>query len=165
MTEAKKVVRIKSTQRATVGLTVPHLNLRRTWARKGAIQQIPFELLEQAIYEPGVEYLFKTGVLFIDDLQTRVALGLEEAEVTEETAVLFELTDEVAEELLMKTPLKEMREKVEAMSRIQATELANVAIEKNLTDYQRCRILQEKTGKDVLSIVIRNNEERAVGQE
>lgn len=155
-----EIVRIKSAQRATVVLTVPHLNLRRTWTRKGSVQQVPYNLLEQAIYERGVEYLFKSGILFIEDLETRIKLGLEDAEATEETAVLFELTDEAAEELLFKTPLKEMREKVDTMSLGQVQELTNVAIEKGLTDYQRCKILQEKTGKDVLNIVIRNNQER-----
>lgn len=155
-----EIVRIKSTQRATVVLTVPHLNLRRTWSRKGAIQQIPYELLEQAIYEKGVEYLFRTGILFIDDLNIRIRLGLELAEATEETASMIELTDEVAEEILFKTPLKEMRDQVEKMSKVHVEELANIAIEKGLTDYQRCKLLQDKTGKNILNIVIRENEEK-----
>ena len=157
--EKNKMIKIKSLQRATVGLTVPYLNLRRTWERKGAVKQIPFELLSQAIFEPGVEYLFKSGVLFIDDLDARVALGLEEEGVTEETAKLFELTDEVAEQLLMKDSLPKFKEELEKFSRLQLLELSDIAIEKGLTDYEKTRVLKSKTGKDVLGIVIRNNQE------
>ena len=152
-------IKVKSLAKATVGMTVPHLNLRRTWARKGAVQLVPFELLEQAIFEPGVEYLFKTGILFIEDLQIRIRLGLEEEEATPETAKMIELTDEKIKELLTQTALKDFRETIDGLSLAQIEELANGAIELRITDYQRCQILKDKTGKDVLKIVLRENEE------
>lgn len=154
-------VKIKSLAKATVGLTVPELNLRRTWARKGAVQLIPMELLEQAIFSPGVEYMFKTGLLFIDDLETRIKLGLEEEEATPKTAQLIALTDEKIKELFEKTGWKDFKETLEKLSLPQLEELADGAITLKVTDYQRCKLLQEKTGKDVLKIVMRNNEEEA----
>jgi hypothetical protein len=81
--ETTNMITIKSTVKAQVSISVPSLNLRRFWPKAGAIQRIPFDLLEQAIYEPGVEYLFKTGILYIDDMETKIKLGLEEPEVKE----------------------------------------------------------------------------------
>lgn len=147
-------------ERGIVGITVPHLNLRRTFPRKGAIQNIPFELLEQAIYEPGVEYLFRSGILTISDLDVRIRLGLEEPDATEETAKMIELTDEYAEELLFKTPLKEFREKLTKLSYEQAMSLADIAIKKELMDYQRAKLLKDITEKDIMTIVMREQEER-----
>ena len=65
----ENMVSIKSTVKALVSINVPTLNLRRSWPKKGAVQKIPFDVLEQAYFEPGVEYLFKTGVLYIEDME------------------------------------------------------------------------------------------------
>ena len=75
----RKDITIKSTVKAIVVMNVPSLNLRRTWQKKGAIQKIPMELLEQAIYDPGVEYLFRSGTLYIEDMEAKIVLGLEES--------------------------------------------------------------------------------------
>jgi hypothetical protein len=161
---AVKNIRIKSMVKSTVVLTVPHLNLRRTWAKKGAIQMISLENLEQAIFEPGVEFLFKSGLLFIDDLDTRVTLGLEQPGVTPDTVEIIELTDEYAKTLLQNTTLSEFQEKIKKLSISQVQELTSIAIELSITDYHRCEILKSATGKDVLKIVLRNKEEEAADQ-
>lgn len=151
----RKDITIKSTVKAIVVMNVPSLNLRRTWQKKGAIQKIPMELLEQAIYDPGVEYLFRSGTLYIEDMEAKIALGLEEPG-TEVPTKIIALTTEEAEKLLKNTALKDFREKVASLSQDQANELVNVAIDLKITDYQRAQILKEKTGIDVFKFVIEN---------
>lgn len=156
----ENMVNIKSTVKALVSINVPTLNLRRSWPKKGAVQKIPFDVLEQAYFEPGVEYLFKTGVLYIDDMAVKQALGLEAPDVEEPTAII-DLTEEFMKKLLTGTALKDFREEVEKLSHEQIKELVNYAVEIGVTDYHRCKILQDKTGFDVMRAAVARKEEEA----
>lgn len=159
--ETSNMITIKSTVKAQVSVNVPSLNLRRFWPKKGAIQRIPFDILEQAIYEPGVEQMFKSGILYIDDMETKIKLGLEEPEATEPQNIIV-LSDADKEKLLTGTALKDFREKVEKLPFEQVRELAYFAIEKKITDFQRCEIIKKACGVDVLkgSMVQIENERR-----
>lgn len=154
----ENMVNIKSTVKALVSINVPTLNLRRSWPKKGAVQKIPFDVLEQAYFEPGVEYLFKTGVLYIDDMAVKQALGLEAPDAEEPTAII-DLTEEFMKKLLTGTALKDFREEVEKLSHEQIKELVNYAVEIGVTDYHRCKILQDKTGFDVMKAAVARKEE------
>lgn len=156
----ENMVNIKSTVKALVSINVPTLNLRRSWPKKGAIQKIPFDVLEQAYFEPGVEYLFKTGVLYIEDMEVKRALGLEDPEAEAPTAII-DLTDDYMKKLLTATPLKDFREEVEKLSHEQVKELVQFAVDLGVTDYHRCKLLQEKTGFDVMKAAIARKEEEA----
>jgi hypothetical protein len=156
----ENMVNIKSTVKALVSINVPTLNLRRSWPKKGAVQKIPFDVLEQAYFEPGVEYLFKTGVLYIEDMAVKQALGLEAPDAEEPTAII-DLTEEFMKKLLTGTALKDFREEVEKLSHEQIKELVNYAVEIGVTDYHRCKILQDKTGFDVMKAVVARKEEEA----
>ena len=156
----ENMVNIKSTVKALVSINVPTLNLRRSWPKKGAIQKIPFDVLEQAYFEPGVEYLFKTGVLYIEDMEVKRALGLEDPEAEAPTAII-DLTDDYMKKLLTATPLKDFREEIEKLSHEQIKELVQFAVNLGVTDYHRCKLLQEKTGFDVMKAAIAHKEEEA----
>ena len=156
----ENMVNIKSTVKALVSINVPTLNLRRSWPKKGAIQKIPFDVLEQAYFEPGVEYLFKTGVLYIEDMEVKRALGLEDPKAEAPTAII-DLTEDYMKKLLTATPLKDFREEVEKLSHEQIKELVQFAVEIGVTDYHRCKLLQEKTGFDVMKAAIARKEEEA----
>ena len=154
-----KQVVITSTVKAVVSINVPTLNLRRAWPRKGSVQKIPMDILEQAYYEPGVEYLFKTGVLYIDDMEAKKALGLEAPDAVEPTIV--KLDEDYAKKLMTATALKDLRIEVEKLSHDQLIELANMSVEMGITDYHRCKLLQDKTGIDVMRASIAHQEDKA----
>lgn len=152
-----KAVIIKSGANAKVVLNVPYLNLRRRWPQKGAIQKIPFELLEQAIYEPGVEYLFKTGILYIEDDKTNIALGLKDEDGESNLIIL---DNKLTEELLKKSNFNKFKETVEKLSYDQIVELAHSAVDFEITDYEKNQLLQEKTGLNVYRSVMERKEEK-----
>lgn len=154
-----RMIDVKSTVKAMVSINVPSLNLRRSWAKKGALQKIDADILQQAYFEPGVEYLFRTGILYIDDMDIKIALGLEAPDATAPTNII-ELTDEYAKKLLTGTAFKDLKEILETLSHDQLIELANTAIELEVTDYQRCKLLMEKTGIDVLRASIARKEDK-----
>ena len=160
----ENMVNIRSTVKAMVSVNVPTLNLRRSWPKKGSIQKIPFDVLEQAYFEPGVEYLFKTGVLYIEDLEVKKALGLEQPEA-ETAEAIVDLTDAYMSKLLTGTALKDFREEVEKLSHEQVKELTDYAVEIGITDFHRCKILQEKTGFDVMRASVARKEEAETAAE
>ena len=79
--ENKKVM-IENCVNHEVGIVLPELGIRRTWERKGAKKSIDLSLLREAMYEPGVEYMFTSGMLYIDDLEVKKELGLEPEDAT-----------------------------------------------------------------------------------
>lgn len=162
MNTATNMVTVKSTVKAQVSLNVPSLNLRRSWPKKGAIQKIPFDALEQAIYEPGVEYLFKSGTLYIEEMEIKIALGLEDPESTAPENIIV-LNDAEMKKLLTGTALKDFRETVEKLSHEQLKELIRYAIEIRVTDFQRCSILSKAYGGnvDVLKAVMQATADQA----
>ena len=74
---------------------------------------------------------------------------------------IIDLTEDYMKKLLTATPLKDFREEVEKLSHEQIKELVQFAVEIGVTDYHRCKLLQEKTGFDVMKASIAHKEEEA----
>lgn len=143
-------VEIVNTIKAHVGFVVPNSNIRKTFRGKGARTKMPFEDLEQAFYEPGVSYLFETGILYIGDMEVKKALGLENegADVPERVIVL---EDEEMDELLTEGSFKDFLDTLSKLSPEQAKSLAERAVEIEITNMTKAQDLKEATGIDVLT--------------
>lgn len=147
------LVEVVSNVNASVTLYAPNQSFKRQWMRKGAVQKIDRTILESIYFEPGVEALFTSGTLYIKDTDLKIALGLEFSK-EEEKHIL--LSEEFLTNLLTKMSLKEYRETIEGLTRDQVMEVAYKAIELNITDYQRTKILTDICGMEVLKIVTDN---------
>jgi len=114
-----KQVELISTIDAYVGIDVPDLHLKRLWERKGAKKSIPLEVLREAIYDPSVDYLLRQGILYIEDLDTKIELGLEEETAREPGAQLKiqVLKDEEINRLLTVVPIYDFKEKIESLTK------------------------------------------------
>ena len=64
-------IKIKSMTNGRIGIKIPELRLNRTWEKKGSVTDIDFDTLSQAMYYPGVDYMFKEGILYIDDMEAK----------------------------------------------------------------------------------------------
>ena len=60
----------------------------RVWNKKGQTLPVSKDLLREAIYKPGVENMFKTGVLYIEDMDFKIELGLEEEGAKQPTQII-----------------------------------------------------------------------------
>lgn len=150
-------VAIKSTVNAIVGVNVPELRIKRDWLRKGAIQYVEFEDLQQMIYEPGIEYMFKTGMLYIEDMEIKIALGLEAEDEVEPRQIIV-LTDAQKKRYLTVAPVHELKTIIKQLSRDQLIEFAKYAIELEVTDLARTELLKEETEIDIIKTVLLNRE-------
>jgi hypothetical protein len=157
-------VKVKSLISSRILLTAPEIRLRREWEKKGAVKLIPFEQLEEAMYNPGVEALFREGALGIDDMEVKIALGLEEEGTTKPTNIIA-LDDAQRKRYLENMPVPEFRQEVKKLPYEQLIELANYAIENEIANYDKSEILLGLTDIDILSAIKNNRDDREVPKE
>lgn len=155
-----KQVTLTNTIKSRVGINVPELLLKRTWEKKGVKRNIDLNTLKEAFYYPSVEYLLREGILYIDDMDVKIELGLEEPETTVPTAIVI-LSDSEMQRYMNAMPTYEFREKVHKLGKEQVQALVDYAIENKCTAFEKCEILKELTQTDILSAVQLNkaNEE------
>lgn len=152
--ENKQVV-LTSTIDGYVGINVPDLHLKRLWERKGAKKTIPLDVLREAFYDPSVEYLLRQGILYIDDLDAKIELGLEDESAREPSATLNIqiLKDEDILRLLTVVPIYDFKEKIKTLNKEQIQAIANYAIKNELTNFEKSEVLKEYLGIDIIKTV------------
>lgn len=155
-----KQVTLVSTIDAYVGIDVPDLHLKRLWERKGAKKTIPLDVLREAFYDPSVEYLLRQGILYIDDLDVKIDLGLEDESAREPGAKLnvVVLKDDEINRLLTVVPIYEFKAKIKELPKEQIQNIVDYAVMHEITNFEKCEFLKELTGFDVLRTVQLNHE-------
>ncbi|MBR4155400.1 MAG: hypothetical protein IKU01_01675 [Bacteroidales bacterium] len=154
-----KQVFLTSTSKAYVVIDIPDLHLKRLWEKKGAKKPIAFDILQQAIYDPSVEYLLNQGILVIDDMDVKIALGLEAEDVKETGKVnLIALSDSDMERYMTVMPIYEFKEKIKELKKEQIFALTDYAIEHELTNMEKCDILKGYTEIDIIRAVQLNRD-------
>ena len=157
MENRKVMVKSESTGRLSINL--PELRLKRIWEKKGTIRPISFEDLQQALYVPGVEYMFKEGMLSIESMQDKIDLGLEPEGTKEDSPVnIIILNDSQKKRYLTVLPTSEFKQELEKLPYEQINSLVDYAIEKELMDMDKCDILKEKTGIDIIRAIQLNRQ-------
>ena len=159
--ENKQVVLV-STIDAYVGINIPDLHLKRLWERKGAKKTIPLDVLREAIYDPSVEYLLREGILYIDDLDVKIELGLEDESAREPNTQLNIqlLKEEEMNRLLTVVPIYEFKIKAKELKKEQIHALVDYAILHEITNFEKCEFLKELTGQDIIRTVQLNHDEK-----
>jgi len=155
-----KKVKVASLVSQRVVLTVPDLRLRRVWERKGAVATIPFEQLEEAMYNPGVENLFRNGILGIDDMEVKIALGLEPEDAKEPVNIIT-LNDDQRKRYLTVMPFHEFKESLRKLPIEQINELAAYAIEHEILDLNKSEEIKRYVDVDIMKAVQLNRDDKA----
>ena len=142
-------VQVRSAVNGTVVLSNTDLRFRREWSKKGQVNTIPLEILQDMIYEDGTLSLFKDGMLEIPDQETRIELGLEERGVEPEK---HSLTNNQMLGALYGTPA-DIAKAINTLPNAQIDDFVSLAVEKEVTDMAKVDIIKKMTGKDVLALV------------
>lgn len=144
-----KVVNLISSR---VNINIPDMRLSRVWERKGAVRIIPFEQLEEAMYNPGVEALFREGILGIEDLEVKKALGLEPEDATKPVNIIV-LDDNQRKRYLTVMPTAEFKIKVKELPIEQVRELAQYAIDNEIAAFDKAEIIKDMIGTDIIGSI------------
>lgn len=145
-------VKITNLISSRVNISIPESNVRLIWERKGAVRIIPFEKLEEIIYNPGVESLFSQGVLGIEDMSVKKKLGLE-PEDAEEPVNIITLDDTQRKRYLTVMPLHEFKENVKKLPIDQVRELAHYAIDNEIMNFDKAEIIKKMVGTDIITTI------------
>jgi hypothetical protein len=137
------------------------LRFNRTWPRKDAVVTVDSDLLNELMYDPGFEYMIRTGILYIEDMDVKKELGLEPEDAIEPENIIV-LNDAQRKDLMIKVPLTEFEEKVNKLGKEQQKALVDYAIEHRYGDFEKSKILKNLTGRDVvkaIQLAMQNEEE------
>lgn len=155
----KEKVTIVSTVNGTVGIYLPDLRFRKEWTRKGMKVQVDKELLEDILYDPGSEYMFKTGMLYIEDMDVKKELGLEPEDATQPVNIIV-LNDKDKERYLKNLPLHEFKEKVKELSVEQRRDLVDYAVEHEVISFDKNEVLEELIGLNPMKMIQLNRQNK-----
>lgn len=147
-------VLVTSMVKHSVGITLPQNGymIEKRWAQKGAKVLIDKESLREGIYLPGVEYMFKTGILYIEDMDFKIELGLEEPETKTPTNII-PMDEKYLERVMKRMPVAEMKQAVKKMSPDQLQELVLYASSQNDIQLDRVSAIKEVTGTDLFKVI------------
>lgn len=146
-------VTVVSTVDAQVGINNPELRFKADWIGKGMKHKIDKEILEGLMFDPGVEYMFTNGILYIDDMDAKIDLGIEAEGTTEPTNVIVWDEDTIKKYINVK-PLHEFKADFDKLSKEQKLEVAHYMVKNQMVgSMDKSEYVQEKTGVDVITAV------------
>lgn len=145
-------VNIKSMSSGIISINLPDLRFKREWPRKGAVVAVERDILKEAIYDPGVEYIFTNGLLYIEDMDFKKEVGLE-PEDAEKPVNIIPLDEKTMQRYLTVMPVKELEKALDELNYEQKRILVTYAIEKELVSMDRVDLIKEKCGVDLLKAV------------
>ena len=137
-----------------VGIGLPQNGyvVRKTWSQKGAKLLLDKEALREAIYKPGVERMFRKGVLYIEDMDFKIELGLEEPDTKTPTNII-PMDEKYMERVMKRMPIAEMKMAIKKMSSSQLEELILYASSQNDIQLDRISAIKEVTGTDLFKVI------------
>lgn len=151
MSETRQVI-VTNMINGNISIKKPHLGLNRQWQRFGQKMRIPFDVLEEALWDSGVRNLFDTGYLYIENLQDKIDLGLE-PEGAEEPVNIINLDVAKMESMWKTLPLDVFKVQFGKLTRVQADSLIEYAITHKIVDTDKCSWVKEITKKDILKAI------------
>lgn len=158
MTESTiRTVRFRNTADKKVVVVSPTLNLRREFPTKGVIQEIPFEMVEQLMFDAGFLNLINSGVLYIDNMEDKIDLGIEAPDTEIPTNVVV-FSDAEKVRLLTQATREQFLERLSHVTYEEAAELVRFAAKNDIYNPEKSEILKEITGMDVVGMIAKKRE-------
>lgn len=152
-------VKLISQNQGLLSVRIPDLHFAREWPNKGASVKVDRELLEDMMYDPGFKYMIDTGLLYIEDMEVKKELGIEPEDATEPVNIIV-LSENDMRRMMTVMPIFEFTNKLKTLNYEQLLNLSDFAIRNELGDYQKCEAIKKVCGKDVLTAIRLNREDK-----
>ena len=145
----EKKIKVISAYDGRCGIDNTDMHLTRRWPARGAVVTFTQSQLEELMFDPAFQYMVENGMLYIDDMEVKKAIGLEAEDATEDTIILM---DEKALERFWKNmPLAQFKVEIKRLTRPQITALAEYAIHHgNDSTIEKAEYLTEISGYHIL---------------
>lgn len=154
----QRLVTLKSGVPGTVSVVYPQYGVNRRWMKMGQPMQIPFETVQQCLWENGFDRMIRSGILYIESMQDKKDLGLEPSDA-EAPVNIITFTEKELEELLTSVPFKTFKERVLSAPKLQVDNLIDYAINHDKIDMEKVNFLKELTSRDILKAISSKRED------
>lgn len=151
----QRMVKVQNMVNKTISIKKPQYNFNKRWTQKNQIIPVPFEALEQMLWDEGIRRFFDRGMLYISEMKDKIDLGLEPEGATEPQNIIV-LTDKQINDFLTSKPFVVFKKELEDLSDTQIREIVNYAIIHELADIEKVNYLKKLTGVDILKAITRN---------
>ena len=155
--QSTRMVTFKNMTHGTFIINEPAYGVRRVFNSKGATQTIPFEIVEQLLWSAGFRNAIDNGMIYIENMQDKIDLGLEEPEATEPTNIKI-LSPEKMEKILRTNDMDEFARELNGCSIEQIRLLAEYAADHNYTEIGKVDAIKQITGLDVINMISRRRQ-------
>ena len=152
-------IRVISKHQGPISVNISDLRFKREWPNKGASVLIEKETLEEMMYDSVFKYMIDTGMLYIEDLEVKKELGLEPEDATEPVNIIV-LNDNDMKRMMTAMPQFEFDAKLKTLNYEQMLALADFAIRNELGDFGKCDAIKKACGKDILTAIKLNREDK-----
>ena len=155
---------VTNTTNHSVLIQLPDIKFRRTWQKESSIK-VDIEVLREAIYDTGFKAFIDDGVLFIEEKEIRVELGLEEEDAKKPFITILKSAQMTR--LIKAATVGEFKSTLSEITKEQALSLVDMAIREKSISMDKLMALKEKTGIDVVKAIEleRQNEENVTIKE
>lgn len=145
------MILVRSASDSTIVMSDPTIPVHRIWKKKGQAFPIERGILEQAYWDPSIEYLFTHGLLVTDDKEFLKSVNLIDEK---EDPILIELTDKLCNRMIALMPLADFNAHMAKLTGPQISDLADYAIEhyKDLK-MDRVEILAQASRRNILKSI------------
>ena len=154
----QRMVMITNMVNGMVSVKDQAYGVNRRWVKRGQTLPIPYEAVENLLWQDGFRRMLEAGVLYIQDLQTKKDLGLEPEEAKEPTNIKA-LNETQMKNLLNNAPMTVFKKEVSTLPRVQVDNLIEFAIENKIVNAEKCAFLKDLTHKDILAAISAKEEE------
>lgn len=156
----RRMVMVKNNYDSQVGVIDPLTGMKMRWQKRGQSLPIPFETLQQLVYQDGFRRMLDQGILYIESMQDKKDLALEPQEAEKPTN-LISLSEIQIKNFLTTMPIDVCKRELSKLPDTQIDNIIDYAISHEILDAAKCKLLKEVTGRDILAIVSRKQEMEA----
>lgn len=149
---AQRMVMVTNMVNAMVSVKDQAFNVNRRWMKRGQTIPIPYEAVENMLWEEGFRRMIESGVLYIQNMKDKQDLGLEPMEATKPTNIKA-LTEQDMKNLWNTVPITVFKKEVVSLPRVQVDSLVEYAIQNKIVDGAKCSFIKDLTHKDILSAI------------
>jgi len=152
-----RMVRFKNTMPGKVVVHEPAYGIHREFLGKGTVQTIPFDVVEQLLWRPGFKNMVTSGILYIDNMQDKIDLQLEEPDTKVPTKIKI-FTEEQILTLLKVKSFEDFVAELSTVSVDQANAVVDYAIEHSIVDTKKVDYLKKVTNRDIVKSIAKKRE-------
>lgn len=125
------------------------LQLKRVWQGRGDVVTFTADQIEQLMFDPAFSNMVNKGMLYIDDMEVKKAIGLEPEDAEEPTLIL--LDEKTLERFWKNMPLVQFKVEIKKLTDVQIKTLAEYAIHHGeYGSIDKANYLSEISGYNIL---------------